>query len=499
MTQFWRLKSRYRAAILTLAGVFAGLGQAPTDLWPLTLIAFAFGFVAAQTAPSPKHWVGIWFWIGVGYFAVSLRWIIEPFLVDIATHGWMAPFAIVFMSCGGALFWALAAYLASKRGGIIALMAALAGAEALRSLILTGFPWALAGHIWIGTPIAQVAAFTGPHGLSLITFAISASLATAVKGQNTGWIVPISVVGLWPLLAPGPAADASPEDKMVRIVHPNIPQQDKWDPVLRAQNFHQMLALSEGEARADLIVWPESAITQLLENAEISLESLSERAAGVPVITGIQRRSHDRVFHNSLIVLGRGGEVQSVYDKQHLVPFGEYVPAGEIAARLGISHLASSQGFGFTPGQGAEIVNVEGIGAIRPLICYEGIFAEEVRGSPTRPDLMVLLSNDGWFGTGPGPLQHLEQAQLRSIELGVPMVRAVNSGISAVIDGKGRITAQKGLDQTGKLEAAIPPVLPQTLYDRTGDLPCLLLIGVLAVWPQRSRHQISIDAKQDDA
>ena len=482
MPILWRQSAWKRAVTFALLGAIAALGQAPQDAWPLSILALTAAFGLSASAESHRQNMALWFFVGVGYFAVSLRWIIEPFLVDIARHGWMAPFAIVFMAAGFALFWGAAGWVGAKWKSSLVLVATLTLAEATRSLILTGFPWALVGHIWIDTPIAQIAAFTGPHGLNLLTFGLAASLALVLQRRWLWGSVPIAVAIAWPLLAP-PALEIPGEDRpIVRIVHPNIPQMEKWDPALRARNFDRLLQLTQSETPVDLVVWPESAVTELLENAYPSFNVMSDVAGGATVITGVQRRTRPQIYQNAFAVLGRGGEIEGIYDKQHLVPFGEYIPGGEIAARFGIRGLAPSEGGGFTAGTGDKLLNLPGLGSIRPLICYEAIFPEEVRTPGERPNLLVVITNDAWFGTGLGPTQHLKQAQLLSIEFGLPMIRSANSGISAVIDGYGRITAQMGLNEVGALQSAVPKPLNETIYARFGDTPVLLMTALIGLF-----------------
>jgi apolipoprotein N-acyltransferase len=198
----------------------------------------------------------------------------------------------------------------------------------------------------------------------------------------------------------------------------------------------------------------------------------------VPVVVGIQRYDEARLY-NSLALIEPGGGVGAVYDKHHLVPFGEYVPYGDLLARFGIYGLASSQGQGYSPGPGAQVIGLGALGRALPLICYEGVFPQDVRAAPQRPDFMLLITNDAWFGQVSGPYQHLAQARLRSAEQGLPMIRVANTGVSAMIDATGKVTASIPLGEAGWLDAALPPALPQTLYARLGDLPMVLFFLTL--------------------
>ena len=490
---FWRAKGLLRYGVFVGLGIVAGLGQAPTD-WPLaTVFALAIVFWLLGVIPNTHRvWRAVWAF-GIGYFGFALRWIVEPFLVDAETYAWMAPFAIALMAAGAGLFWAIAGGLAQRFAPHrpIVLGLAIAAAEVTRSLILTGFPWALLGHIWIDTPLAQLAAIGGPHLLTLVTVMVAISLAHLTARHWDALLVPAGLIGLAVWLNPGAAPAPTALQKTVRLVQPNVPQIEKWDPSRRDEHFERLLSYtSAGNVRPHMIVWPETSVAELMERAQPLLDQMSDAAGGVPLIGGIQRQSANRIYHNSLFLLGRGGIIEGLYDKQHLVPFGEYVPGGEVIGAMGMPGFASSQGFGFTKGMLSDTMNVPGIGIVRPLICYEGIFAEEIT-TDVRPELMVLITNDAWFGAVVGPYQHLAQARLRAIEQGLPMVRVANTGVSAMIDARGRVTAQIGMDEAGFIDAALPAAAPSTPYVRFGDWPVIgalcLMFGAL-FW--RGRREI---------
>jgi apolipoprotein N-acyltransferase len=163
------------------------------------------------------------------------------------------------------------------------------------------------------------------------------------------------------------------------------------------------------------------------------------------------------------------------------VPFGEYVPFGDWLGQVGIHGLAASQGQGYSSGPGAQVIELGDLGRALPLICYEGVFPQDVRAAPERPDFMLLITNDAWFGQVSGPYQHLAQARLRSAEQGLPMIRVANTGVSAMIDATGQITARIPMGQAGWRDAPLPPSLPPTFYARIGDLAMVLLFGLLLV------------------
>ena len=473
-----------RYVALVLLGVVAGLGQAPLDIWPASIIGLAALFYLHRGHISCRQaTMHVWAF-GIGYFAFSLRWIVEPFLVDIARHGWMAPFAIVLMAAGAALFWALAAWIAARAAPRNAMMLALAlvAAEVTRSLILTGFPWALLGHVWISTGLGQMAAFGGPHLLSLITVLCAWALALLPgKDRLIGLVILGLFVALTYVIHPGPADHVSDDLPVVRIVQPNALQHQKWDPAYRDVFLNRLVALTGQGDVPDLVVWPETAVPYLLNYIEDDLSLFDGAARGAPLVFGVQRTDEARNFYNSLVVMTPGGRVQSIYDKRHLVPFGEFIPGAALIGRMGATGLARNLGAGFTPGVTSGPVQLPGIGGAIPLICYEGIFAEEITDGGDRARLLLLITNDAWFGQAAGPYQHLAQARLRAIEQGLPMVRAANTGISAMIDAKGRIIDRIDLGIDGALDVSLPAALPPTLYARVGDWPVLIILLVLTL------------------
>lgn len=470
-------------------GLLAGTGQAPLGLWYLTILAVAVWLLRqpeTRRAAFKHGWL-----FGAGYFAVALHWIVSPFLVDVGSTGWMAPFAVVLMAGGAAVFWGGAAYAAYRVAARSMALRALAigGAEVLRSYLFTGFPWGLLGHIWIDTPLAQLAAFGGPHVLTLITVVLAVACVLIWKRVWVASIIPIGAVAAWGMFALGPMEQT--EGPMVRLVQPNAPQSEKWDPAKSPAVFERMIGFTQTEPRPDLIVWPETAITYLLDYAEPELAQLAVAARGAPSVVGINRREGER-YYNAAIVVERDAIVSDVYDKSHIVPFGEFIPGGELLTHLGIDNFAASKGGGFTAGDGARLMDIPAIGPARILICYEGVFANEVH-TDARARLLILITNDAWFGPAAGPRQHLAQARLRAIEQGLPMVRVANTGITAMIDAKGRIVDQIGMGRSGFIDVMLPPALPATFYSRHGDWPALvLLILCIAVVGGRQRT-VAID------
>ncbi|WP_435164012.1 apolipoprotein N-acyltransferase [Falsirhodobacter sp. 1013] len=478
----WRFPGWSRMGAAFGLGAVMATGQAPLGFWWFTLAGLAAVCVMLSRAEDwrARAWTG-WF-AGAGYFALALNWIIEPFLVDPWTFGWMAPFAVVLLSFGLALFWALAAAVA--RGPLI-FAVALTAVEFARGHVLTGFPWALPGHVWIGWAPSQMAAWIGPTGLTLMT-ALMAALPVALrwKGAALSGVLLIGAfgLGLWRLDQPDPAGTG----RIVRIVQPNAAQAMKWDPDRAAMLFRRALDLSAAPGRKDLVVWPETSVPYLLDDY-VAQEIGS--AAGVPAAVGIQRTEGPLAF-NSLAVVQPDGRVSQIYDKHHLVPFGEYMPFGDTLARVGISAFAARLGHGYMAGPGPHVLDLGTLGDALPLICYEAVFPQDVRAD-TRPGWLLQITNDAWFGTLTGPYQHLAQARLRAIEQGLPMVRAANTGVSVMIDAKGRVQKSLLLGEQGYLDAELPGALPATVYARFGEGPVLavlvLLAGVLLVLRRKRR------------
>ena len=482
----------WRGPLLAGLGALAAVGQAPWDLPLATMLALFLIFALPVTRWTSMAFSGWAF--GVGYFSLALHWITQPFMVDAARDGWMAPFALLFMATGLALFWGAAfAFARALGGGKLALVTCWTGAEVARSLMFTGFPWALMGHIWIDTPLAQLAAYVGPHGLTFLTLA-----AVAIVGQFRLWsVVPVLLGGVgWLMLDPGPAPAPGPDAPILRLVQPNVPQSEKWDPDLAMRNIRRMLTLSTGQVDdptpVDLVIWPESSVPWVIDQAQSILLSAGQAADGTPVILGIPRRDGDH-YYNALVLLDPSGTVTAVYDKTHLAPFGEYMPFGDLLSRFGIHGLAATEGSGWSAGSGLALIDVPGIGPVLPLICYEGIFAEEVNAVHGRARLMVLITNDAWFGTDSGPYQHFALARLRAIEQGLPLARVANTGISGVIDAKGRVLGQIGLGQQGALDLPLPASLPPTFYTKVGDWPVLVLLALLTLGLIAPKRRFAVD------
>ena len=488
---------RWLAALLV--GLLLAAGQPPLLFWwclPLGVAALFLLWRRAETGWR-AFWTG---WLaGTAYFAGTLFWIIEPFLVEPEKFAWMIPIALPAMAGGLALFWGGALALAHRIGrGVWAGPLAFAGCwmlgEGLRGVVLTGFPWAQPGYALVDVPPIQVAAYLGINGVTFLALLCGTFIGVAL---GPGRMMPRAVfavlalgigAGSWAVGAARLAIPDAPraEPVQVGLVQPNVPQAEKWRPDLRNAQLADLLEKTRdlSSQGAEVVIWPEAATPFPLAEDENLRVAIGQRMApgGVVLAGGIRvegRGTPQQRVHNSLIAIGYDGALLKTYDKQHLVPFGEYVPFDGLLTRLGVRAVISLPG-GFSPGAAQDRALT--VGALPPfgaMICYEAIFPHEVLARHASVDWLVHVTNDAWFGRVAGPQQHLVQTRVRAIERGVPIARAANTGISAMIDAKGRIVKALPLNQSGTVLAMLPPVTSATLYSRYEEWPVLIFILIV--------------------
>lgn len=494
-----RLSPLRRVAAAALCGGALATSQPPLGFWPVLFVAGPAIFLLWRTAadaPRPGRAAFLTGWgAGAGFFASALHWIVEPFLVDAARHGWMAPFALVILCGGLALFWG-AAFWAARRanrvvGGPLALAVFWAGAEFARSWALTGFPWALPAYAWTDTPVAQVSALIGPYGLSALTLATMTAPGALLLPPARSALRFAPCVAAAALLAAGwgwgalrvnGAADAT--GPPIRILQTDVDQAGKWRRENVAPNLAMLMGLSTAPAAEApaVIVWPETAVTFLIDEdgaARRAIRAELDQAAGggrgAALALGALRRAPGGGFFNSFHLLGDGGRVIATFDKVHLVPFGEYMPFADMLRRIGLGSLTGLAG-GLEAGRTHTLMTPEDAPPFAPLICYEMIFPRETAAAAEGAAWMTLGTNDGWFGDWAGPAQHLAMAQMRAIETGLPIARAANSGHSAMIDPYGRARGRIGGGRAGAIDRRLPDSLAPPPYRRFGELFTTLLI-----------------------
>lgn len=507
---------RRLAALST--GALSALALAPLHAAPilfLTLPALVILIDGAVVAGPggvrrlrPAAITGWWF--GFGYFLAGLHWVGVAFFAEGRSALIpLMPIAVVGLSAGLALFTALGVLLARLLWSdgptrIFALAFGLSAAEWLRGHVLTGFPWNLFGQAVAFTDVtAQAASVVGVYGLTLAGIAVFAApvLLTDETGKHP-WLrrltVPALVLaltaadlgwGAYRLSGAAPVGEAVIAEARIRIVQPNIDQAAKWSPEKRQEALDRLATLSDrrtdpetlGAMSFSEIVWPETALPFFLTEEPEALARIADLLSpGTILLTGAPRveptddpADGGRRYYNSLFVIDDSGAIRAAYDKVHLVPFGEYMPLGALVQRLGIGELFRGIG-GFSPGPRRNLIALAGHPSFSVLICYEAIFPGEVLPESGRPDYLVNVTNDGWFGESTGPYQHLDAARLRAIEEGVPMVRAANTGISAIIDAYGRMVASLPLGEEGVLDGFVPSERPKSFFQRSG--PAFLLI-----------------------
>ena len=506
-----------RWALALAAGLAAALAHPPFGLLP-GLLGYPLLLWLVDTADADRplrsaFWRG---WLaGLAYFAVGTWWIAEAFMVDAANQGWMDPFAVALMAGGVALFWGAACLVyrwAAVTGvaRVLVFAGIFAGFEWLRGHVLTGFPWNLPGETWkAGSAMSQAAALVGAYGLTWLTLAMTASIVVWREGRAGKAAVGLAAATCAGLFLFGVARtqpDTAPSDTdqpTIRIVQADIKQSAKYDPAEFRRIVDAYVELTSrpypGGRVADIVVWPEGAIPDAIDNylapgtwtraaIEGALKPGQTLLVGAYRVEGTQ--ADYRVF-NSLVAVrrtGEGLEASGVYDKHRLVPFGEFLPLDKLMGAWGVKTLVHV-GDGFSAGPPPQPMHPAGLPVFQPLICYEGLYPgftrNGARASGARPDFIVNVSNDAWFGATSGPLQHLNLSSYRAIEEGIPIVRATPTGVSALIDAGGAIIpGALHLGDSGVIDRTLPSRRFDTPFRRLGDtafLVMLLISGLLGL------------------
>lgn len=524
---FHWLRTRAETSPLRMAallGAILPLSFAPFHFFPVFYLAYGAVFwLALIHRGAPRRLFFLGFWFGFGQFFTGLAWMGEAFLVEAERFLWALPFAVTLLPTGLALFpaaaFALFGWLQKGRGqtalaprgitlgttlGLLAVLLTLS--EYARSTVLTGLPWNLPGMALGGWLIpAQLAAYIGVHGLSLLALLSVALLLNwlmqpqrLAARRHMAWAfgLPILLLALGAARLYAPLAAPAPQDNAalrLAIVQPNIDQREKWQADKRDRHIEKTLTMTrlalDYAPEVDLIIWPESAIPALIDEgpgfSERLRATLKPVAGRLPyLLTGAVRRDvtpDGTAFYNSAMLWSGDGHLLARTDKHHLVPFGEYLPLQDTLEAMGLEQLARLRG-GYASGAAHGRLTAARLPVLAPLICYEAIFPALSGGAglAPRPAALVNLTNDGWFGQWHGPHQHFAQARLRAIEQGLPLLRAANTGISAVFDAQGHLLDAVPLGTAGTLSLSLPPALPPTFYHHYGDLGFWLLWGLVA-------------------
>ena len=476
-----------RLALAFAAGATTALAHAPFD-WALVLfLAFPLLVLLLDGAeptgrlsltrlltPALIGWA-----FGLGMYGAGLWWLGNALIVSGSGPVWLAPVATIALAAVLALFPAAATMLArlcwtEGPSRVLVLAVAWGLLEMARAHALTGFPWLAIGYAAMPVPaLMQSVAILGMDAMNALTVLVAASPALLFDPRTRAWGLAVPLIllashagfGAWRLAT----VEVDQTGTRVRVVQPAIPQDEKWDADARVAILQTLLDLSRAPdgteglrgvspTRADWIVWPETAFPFALSETPEARGVLADMLRpGQTLLAGGTRAEGvvgDRLWFNSLYAVSGDGSVIGTRDKVHLVPFGEYLPFPDILERFGLIPLV--EGPDFTPATRRQTLVMPGGGVLLPLICYEAIFPRALSAVGEAPTAIVNVTNDAWFGATPGPRQHMRQARIRSVETGLPMVRAANDGVSAVIDPLGRVVDGLGHGERGAFEALLP-------------------------------------------
>jgi apolipoprotein N-acyltransferase len=520
-----------------LIGALSATGFAPLNLWPVTLLCFALLIDRVRMASNMRSAAGLGYAFGLGHFIIGNNWIAGAFRYQEAMPVWLGWVAVVALAFYIAVYPALAAGAAwwlvklpspsgeelregdasgqtaihmtapspqpsplKGRGSTSAFIFTFAGcwalAEWLRSWVFTGYAWNPLGVVAVD--VGWAARLIGTYGLSALVMLTAGSLALLARRDWRGALGSSLIVALfsfagWVSITPPPPGPKTP---VARIVQPNIAQQDKYRDDYESENFNKLASLS-GVAGPEprLLLWPEAAVPDFIGEEDEAAARARRRIATLLGPKDIVLTGADKLFKesrqrgqmieerwigaaNSVFALNDTGHILGRYDKAHLVPYGEYLPMRPFLSAIGLSRLVPGD-LDFWPGPGPRTLVLPSFGKVGVQICYEIIFSGEVVSRTERPDFLFNPSNDAWFGSF-GPPQHLAQARLRALEEGMPIIRSTPTGISAVIDARGKILNALPLYRAGQIETRLPRADSPTLFARYGNRLALAFAFFLA-------------------
>lgn len=500
-----------RACVAIAAGLVAVLALPPFGIFAAPFLSFPIlVWLIDGASGDPDHgrlrrslptfFIGWCF--GFGYFLGGLWWLGNALLVEADDFAWALPLAVIGLPALLAIFHGVAAALArllwsDGMARIAALAFAFGLAEWLRGFVLTGFPWNALGYMAMPVPVMmQSAAVIGLSGITMLAvfvFAMPALLGTR-KGLRAGLTLALLLIaghfgyGLYRLSQLPPAA-ADP-NMIIRLVQPLIDQSKKLDDRQRASVFEEHLKLTQakpldGARRPDVVVWPETSVPFILtENPDALLRISDVLQEGQILIAGAVRAEDAGAgqpprYYNSIYVIDDRGQIVGAADKTHLVPFGEYLPFEQLLSSAGLQAIAAAMPGGFTASASRALLTLPGGRTLYPLICYEAIFPGEIGDNALAASALLNLTNDAWFGDTPGPYQHFHQARLRAVETGLPLIRAANTGISAVVNARGEVVTGFPFGTKGFVDTILPGKLDLLMYPRDQARNALLIAGLL--------------------
>lgn len=455
-----------------LWGVLAATALPPIHFLPALLLSIPGFLRLIDKAPGWKHAALIGWCYGFGLGLAGLYWITEPILTEIQNFWWLVPFAAPLLA-GAVAFYtiipALAAWLMpAGLGRVLVFAGAWIASNLAQQFLFTGFPWNYWGTDWaipgtLGNIFLQPAAFVGVYGLTLLTVL----LACLPLFGRRGLVLLAGGLLLW--AGYGYTRLQTPEHNTgitVGFIQPDFPEPPDYSRPALLATWQRLLTMSHAALAngADTIIWPEGSSPWLLASDPVARAQLAQVTGTTPIIAGSVRMVSPSDYRNSVIVTDGPQPPLAFYDKWKLVPFGEYMPSW-----IPVKIIPSAMGAGFTPGPGPKTISdIPGLPAFAPIICYEAIFSGEIINRRARPDWIVNVTDDSWFGNSAGPRQDFTNIRLRAVEEGLPVARDANSGISAMIDPFGRVIASLPLGYQGVLVAPLPMPQPATVYSRWG-------------------------------
>ncbi len=473
-------------------------------LIPFIFLKFILSFSLKESFKRAGLKMGSFCW---GYFVVSLYWVSNSLFFEIEHFWWLLPFCFLGLPLFMSGIMVMAGYLIPwwwepRLTGLLWMILWWVGGETLLSFMAPQFPWPLLGYTWMAYPkIAQLASFVGVYGMSAFTLLFGFWAYIFMRNSKTKALFfaflmgpALLLLGLWNF---GEERMVQPykASTNIRLVQPNIPQAKKWDVQEQMHNINQLIQLSQTLNPGfvpQVLIWPESGINFYLEESPVLRERLAALLVpGSYLVSGVPRWSaEERKIWNSIAVIDHQGSIRAMYDKHHLVPFGEYFPfrdALEMVFPKGSIRKVTAGLLDFSAGPGPVTLNMPLIPSFSPLVCYEIIFSGQVRALGERPKWLLNLTNNIWFGNSAGPYQYFRMAQMRAVEEGLPVVIVANTGTSALIDPYGRILNSLGMNETGVIDCQIPDPLPPTVFSRVGayqkiGLIWLLVLSSLGMW-----------------
>lgn len=499
------LARRMPAVAALLAGALLPLAFAPVGFWPLSFVAPAvLLYLLHDTSLRRATWLGWLF--GFGQFGVGVSWLYESFtlfggaiapLAALITAGFVAVMALYLALTAGLARWMAGPRMRSGTG-VLAFAGSWVGLEWLRGWLFSGFPWLDIGIAQTTSPLKSLLPLVGEYGVGLVVVLLSgllmcAALAARVRPlaiqRPMVLVLPLIVVWLigW-LLSPIRWTHPVGEPISVGVAQANIPQMQKFDPAFLASTLQRYEQLTVQMGAVDLVVWPETAVPDVLSDLPHFTAALSQRAAAMHQDFLIGAFTQDAAGHYYNTLVGIPDAVGS-HRKAHLVPFSEYMPLRPLVMLL--SAWIDVPMSDLTPGRADQPLPVVRGVPVGASICYEADFARDIRRTLPAAGFLVNVSNDSWFGDSFAPHQNLQMAAVRALEFGRPMIRATNTGISAFLSADGRIEQSLGVNRQGVLVGKVQPYQGSTPFERLGSAPTLILAAVLLFFARWRRRSLS--------